>query len=52
MPTPFASGLLNRRLFELRREPVLREARPIADAILSRRRQALRAAAKVREEVT
>ena len=27
MPTPFESGLLNLRLFELRREPVLREAR-------------------------
>jgi hypothetical protein len=27
MATPFESGLLNLRLFELRREPVLREAR-------------------------
>jgi hypothetical protein len=27
MPTPFESGLLNLQLFELRREPVLREAR-------------------------
>ena len=27
MPTPFESALLNLRLFELRREPVLREAR-------------------------
>jgi hypothetical protein len=27
MPTPFESGLLNLKLFELRREPVLREAR-------------------------
>ena|SRR5215218_300739 len=27
MSTPFESGLLNLRLFELRREPVLREAR-------------------------
>lgn len=27
MPTPFESGLLNLRLFEMRREPVLREAR-------------------------
>lgn len=27
MPTPFESGLLNLHLFELRREPVLREAR-------------------------
>jgi len=27
VPTPFESGLLNLRLFELRREPVLREAR-------------------------
>ena len=27
MPTPFESGLLNLRLFDLRREPVLREAR-------------------------
>ena len=27
MPTPFESALLNLRLFELRREPVLRDAR-------------------------
>jgi ribosome biogenesis protein Tsr3 len=27
MPTPFESALLNLKLFELRREPVLREAR-------------------------
>ena len=27
MPTPFESGLLNLQLFDLRREPVLREAR-------------------------
>ncbi len=27
MPTPFESALLNLRLFELRREPILREAR-------------------------
>jgi hypothetical protein len=27
MPTPFESGVLNLRLYELRREPVLREAR-------------------------
>jgi hypothetical protein len=27
MPTPYESALLNLRLFELRREPVLREAR-------------------------
>jgi hypothetical protein len=27
MPTPFESGLLNIQLFDLRREPVLREAR-------------------------
>jgi hypothetical protein len=27
MPTPFESGLLNLHLFDLRREPVLREAR-------------------------
>jgi hypothetical protein len=27
VPTPFESGLLNLQLFELRREPVLREAR-------------------------
>jgi hypothetical protein len=27
MPTPFESAQLNLRLFELRREPVLREAR-------------------------
>jgi hypothetical protein len=27
MPTPFESALLNLQLFELRREPVLREAR-------------------------
>jgi hypothetical protein len=27
MPSPFESGLLNLQLFELRREPVLREAR-------------------------
>lgn len=27
MPTPFESGLLNLQLFELRREPVLRDAR-------------------------
>ena len=27
MPTPFESGLLNIHLFDLRREPVLREAR-------------------------
>jgi hypothetical protein len=27
MPTPFESALLNLRLFELRRDPVLREAR-------------------------
>jgi hypothetical protein len=27
MATPFESGLLNLRLFELRREPILREAR-------------------------
>jgi hypothetical protein len=27
VPTPFESGVLNLRLFELRREPVLREAR-------------------------
>src|SRR6202008_1128479 len=27
MPTPFESATLNLRLFELRREPVLREAR-------------------------
>jgi hypothetical protein len=27
MPTPFESGLLNLHLFDLRREPILREAR-------------------------
>jgi hypothetical protein len=27
MPTPFESALLNLKLFDLRREPVLREAR-------------------------
>ncbi len=70
MPTPFESAQLNLRLFDLRREPVLREARAWflndfnpesmaeletvvmgardADAILERRRNAIRTAANAR----
>lgn len=62
MPTPFESAQLNLRLFDMRREPVLREASgepefckhieavvlaaSDAEAILARRREAARIAAR------
>ena len=57
MATPFESAQLNLQLFDLRREPVLREARqwftfefPDAEKILVRRRKALRGAAMAKRK--
>lgn len=51
MPTPFENATLNLKLFDLRREAVLREGRQwfiAAEAIMAHRRSAAIAAAKAR----